>query len=111
MPVGIRPGARTAELIKHRRGLAQDGKTNAKAMPNLLQVALLSLEYADVLAFSRPPLIVQKALFGVLAPIARMRGYRGSYPEYLARHGGRVDVEPWSGPGAAQPALAAAVRA
>jgi len=33
----------------------------------------------------QPPPAVQKLLFAILAPIARWRGYRGSYPEYLAR--------------------------
>lgn len=29
--------------------------------------------------------LVQRALFGILAPIARLKGYRGSYPEYETR--------------------------
>ena len=28
-----------------------------------------------------PPLVVQRALFGALAPIARWRGYRATYPQ------------------------------
>jgi quercetin dioxygenase-like cupin family protein len=71
--VEIRPGARFEEAIRNSFGLAQDGKTNAKGMPNLLQAAL----------------------FAVLAPIARLLGYKGSYQEYLKREPSEVvEVEP-----------------
>ena len=75
--VEIRPGARFEEAIRNSFGLAQDGKTNAKGMPNLLQAAL----------------------FAVLAPIARLLGYKGSYQEYLKREPSEVvEVEPWPTP-------------
>jgi hypothetical protein len=32
-----------------------------------------------VIVFRSPPLAVQRALFGTLAPIARWRGYRATY--------------------------------
>lgn len=53
----------------------------------------------DVLYFTKPPRAVQKVLFGVLAPVARLLGYKGSYPEYLERGPSeRVEVEePWTG--------------
>jgi hypothetical protein len=45
--------------------------------------------------FTRPPRIVQRILFGLLAPLARLLGYRGSYPEYLTRGPSSVvPVEP-----------------
>jgi hypothetical protein len=31
--------------------------------------------------YRSPPLAVQRALYGVLAPIAQWRGYRGTYPQ------------------------------
>lgn len=94
--VEIRPAERFEEAIRNSFGLAQDGKTNARGMPNLLQAALFAREYEDVLYFTKPPRAVQKILFAVLAPIARLLGYRGSYPEYLEREpSGRVEVEPW----------------
>jgi hypothetical protein len=72
-------------------------KTNAKGMPNLLQVAIFVKEFEDVLNFTKPPRAVQKVLFGILAPIARLLGYRGSYSEYLERGPSeRVEVEPWT---------------
>ena len=30
----------------------------------------------------RPPAAVQSVLFGLLRPIAKARGYRGTYPQY-----------------------------
>jgi hypothetical protein len=83
--VEVEPGERFMEMIKNGFGLAQDGKTDAKGMPNLLQISLFAQEFDDVIRYVQPPPAVQKLLFAVLAPIARWRGYRGSYPEYLAR--------------------------
>ena len=97
--VEIRPGARFEEMIVNLFGLAQDGKTNAKGMPNLLQAALFAREFEDVLYFARPPRAVQRVLFAVLAPIARLLGYKGSYPEYLERGPSEVvEVAPWPMP-------------
>jgi quercetin dioxygenase-like cupin family protein len=81
--VEISPGARFEEMIRNAFGLARDGKTDARGRPRLLQAALFAREFDDVIRFTRPPRPVQKALFGVLAPIARLLGYRGSYPQYL----------------------------
>jgi mannose-6-phosphate isomerase-like protein (cupin superfamily) len=94
--VEVRPGARFEEMIKNLYGLAQDGKTDAKGMPNLLQAVLFAREFEDVLWFTKPPRPVQKVLFTALAPVARFLGYRGSYPEYLGRGPSeRIEVEPW----------------
>ena len=94
--VEVRPGTRFEEMIKNLYGLAQDGKTDAKGMPNLLQAALFAREFEDVLWFTKPPRPVQKVLFTALAPVARFLGYRGSYPEYLGRGPSeRIEVEPW----------------
>jgi mannose-6-phosphate isomerase-like protein (cupin superfamily) len=96
--VEISPGKRFEEAIKNSFGLAQDGKTDAKGMPNLLQLVASAREFEDVLYFTRPPRPVQKILFAVLAPVARFLGYRGSYREYLDRTPSeRVEVEPWTG--------------
>ena len=40
---------------------------------------------------------VVRVLFGILAPVARLLGYRGNYPGYLERGPTeRVEVEPWT---------------
>ena len=95
--VEVAPGARFEEMIKNLYGLAQDGRTDAKGMPGLLQSALFAREFEDVLYFTRPPRTVQKLLFDAVAPVARLMGYRGSYPEYLKRGPSeKVKVVPWT---------------
>ncbi len=93
--VEVSPAARFEEAISTIFGLARDGKTNSKGMPNPLQLALLAREFEDVLYFTKPPRAVQKVLFAALAPVARLLGYRGSHPEYGPS--GFIEVEPWPG--------------
>jgi quercetin dioxygenase-like cupin family protein len=93
--VEVRPAARFEECIVNAFGLARDGRVKPGGMPNLLQLAVFAREFDDVMRFTRPPRWVQWALFGLLAPVARLLGYRGSYPEYLTRGpSARVAVEP-----------------
>ena len=54
-------------------------------MLNLLQVSLFAREFEDV-------------LFAALAPLARLLGYRASYPRYTNRPPSER-VEPWQGRG------------
>jgi quercetin dioxygenase-like cupin family protein len=79
--VEITPGERFAHMIETLFGLARLGHTNAKGLPDPLQLALFAQEFSDVIEFRSPPRAVQRALFGALAPIARRRGYRGTYPQ------------------------------
>ena len=83
--IEVRPAARFEACILNAFGLAQDGKVNAKGMPHLLQLAVYAREFDDVIRFTGPPRWVQTLLFGLLAPVAWLLGYRGSYPEYLTR--------------------------
>ena len=96
--VEISPAARFEEMVLNAFGLAQDGKTDAKGKPHLLQLVLFAREYEDVVVFTKPPRVVQRILFGALAPFARLLGYRASYPEYLNRPPSEViEVELWRG--------------
>lgn len=84
--VDVSPGAARFEaMILNLFNLAQDGKTDARGLPGPLQLALFAREFDDVFQLTRPPRWAQRLLFGALAPLARARGYRGSYPEYLTR--------------------------
>jgi hypothetical protein len=81
-----RPRARGSDAWRALRpetlfGLARLGHTDAKGMPHLLQLALIAREFSDVIVFRSPPLAMQRALFGVLTPIAHWRGYRATYPQ------------------------------
>jgi quercetin dioxygenase-like cupin family protein len=77
-------------LLRQLFGLAQDGRTNSEGIPTLLQNAVTSLEFSDVLRFTSPPWRVQRLLYGALAPLARALGYRGFNPEYLDRRPAEV---------------------
>lgn len=74
-------------MIGTMYGLANAGKTNAKGMPSLLQIAMIGREFQDVIQFPKPPHAVQQVMFGLLGPLGRLRGYRGVYPEYSRPHG------------------------
>jgi quercetin dioxygenase-like cupin family protein len=79
--VEITPGERFVHMIETFFGLARLGHTDVRGMPNPLQLALSAREFSDVVVFRRPPMAVQRALFGALAPVARWRGYRATYPQ------------------------------
>ena len=81
------PDPRFEQMIGTLFGLANAGRTNAKGMPDPLQLALIGREFGDVIRFTRPPAPVQAVAFAVLGAIGRARGKRGVYPEYLHPHG------------------------
>lgn len=88
----IRRLERFEMMISTLYGLARDGKTDTRGRPGILQASLLAREFDDVIVFTRPPRFVQRMLFGTLAPVAHLLGYRASYPEYGPS--GFIEVEP-----------------
>src|SRR5262252_1416930 len=79
--VEVTPGERFVHMIETFFGLARLGHTDSKGMPRLLQLVLCAREFSDVVEFRSPPPAVQRTVFGALAPVARWRGYRGTYPQ------------------------------
>lgn len=79
----VTPALNTEYFFETSIGLANDGQTNERGMPPLLQVALLANEYNKTFRFSKPSFFVQKIIFLMLGPIARLAGYSGVYPKYL----------------------------
>jgi hypothetical protein len=60
----------------------------------LLPLALFAREFRREGEFIRPPRIVRRILFALLAPLARARGYKAIHPDYLGPTGkaaGRPD--------------------
>lgn len=79
--VEVRPALRIEEFFETFFGLAQAGKVDKKTgLPNPLQLALIMREFEQEICLARPPLPVQRVLFGVLGSVGRLRGYQGSYP-------------------------------
>lgn len=79
----VQPAMNTELLLETLFGLAANGKVNAKGMPPLPQLALIATHYIDVLRLAKPPLPVQKVLFGILGGVGRLLGYKAVYKEYL----------------------------
>lgn len=79
--VDVRPALRLEEFFETFFGLAQAGKVDKKTgLPNPLVLALVMREFEKEIHLARPPVAVQKILFGVLASVGRLRGYSGQYP-------------------------------
>jgi GNAT superfamily N-acetyltransferase/mannose-6-phosphate isomerase-like protein (cupin superfamily) len=92
--VEVQPGERLVQLIRQLFLTAQDGRTDARGRPEPLRAAVLAREFADTIRFTSPPQLVQRALSGLLAPVARATGHRGLDPAYLRRELPTVDLEP-----------------
>jgi quercetin dioxygenase-like cupin family protein len=81
--VEIRPALETEVFFETLFGLARDGKTNAKGIPGLLQIAVAYAELGESCPrLARPPALVQRLVLSPLAPIGRRLGRRGAYPAY-----------------------------
>lgn len=78
--VEFRPALNTETFLETMYGLSRDGKVDDDGVPPLLQMAIICRAYENYLP--SPPIVLQKTLFGILAPVGRLMGYRASYPEY-----------------------------
>ncbi len=81
--VEIRPALETEVFFETLFGLARDGKTNAKGIPGLLQIAVAYAELGESCSrLTRPPVAVQRLVLTPLAPLGRLLGRRAAYPAY-----------------------------
>lgn len=78
--VDYRPAGRFEDFLETVYALAAAGKTNKKGMPSILRSAVIARAHLDDYALPFPPLGVQRALFGLLAPLGRALGYSARYP-------------------------------
>jgi quercetin dioxygenase-like cupin family protein len=78
--VWLRPALNTETFFETFFGLARDGKTNKRGLPNIFQTAVLVTDYQDVTKVLLPPPL--PFLLKLLTPLARLLGYRSSYPQY-----------------------------
>jgi mannose-6-phosphate isomerase-like protein (cupin superfamily) len=75
----VRPALRFEEMIRTMFGLAADGKTNAKGMPNPFRMAVIAAEYKDIIRLPFPPAAVQDLGLALGAPLGRLLGYQPVY--------------------------------
>ena len=88
----VRPALRIETFFETFFGLAQYGKVSPKTgLPNLLQMAILMRAYRNELILARPPRPMQTVLFGLLAPIGRLLGYKA---EYAYPHSKQAQTQP-----------------
>lgn len=77
------PALDTEYFFETATGLANDHQLAAKGKRNLLQTALLMRRFFHVFRLAKPPVVVQRLMFGALALLGRLRGYRDWYPAYI----------------------------
>ena len=72
----VQPALRTEDFFEKVWDLARANGSDAPRSPNVLQGALLMRSYGREFQLVRPPRWLQVPLFAVLAPLARLLGYR-----------------------------------
>jgi mannose-6-phosphate isomerase-like protein (cupin superfamily) len=84
--VQLTPAGRMETFLETIYALARSGQTDRNGVPGFLQLSVFAPSYFDTNHIVRPPLAVQRLLFGLLAPVARRLGYRPDTPyPYPAR--------------------------
>lgn len=78
----FRPAGRSHNMFRVVFALAQDGKTNRQGVPYPLIGAAFVAEFKDTVRVSSLKL---RLLFGLLAPISRLFGYRRTIRDYIER--------------------------
>jgi quercetin dioxygenase-like cupin family protein len=72
----VRPALEFESLIETMFGLAAEGKTNRKGMPNPLRLAVIARSHFDTVRLPFPPAWMQRAALAVGASFGGMLGYR-----------------------------------
>ena len=79
LTVTLEPGLQTEDFFRDLAALARRGEVKPNGAPSLLQIAAMFDAYGyGVLHLASPPLPVHKVLFGALAPVASVLGYRAN---------------------------------
>jgi mannose-6-phosphate isomerase-like protein (cupin superfamily) len=72
----FRPALEIASFFETLFALAQQDKLDERGMPRLLQLAVMVPEFGEEIRPVSPPWPILRTVSAVLAPIARLRGYR-----------------------------------
>jgi quercetin dioxygenase-like cupin family protein len=75
----VRPALQFEQLIETMFGLAADGKTNRKGMPNPLRLAVIATHHFDDVRLPFPPAWMQRMGLALGAPVGRLLGYEATY--------------------------------
>jgi quercetin dioxygenase-like cupin family protein len=75
----VRPALQYEQLIETMFGLAADGRTNRKGMPNPLRLAVIAHAHFDDVRLPFPPEWMQRMGLAMGAPLGRLLGYEATY--------------------------------
>ena len=75
----VRPALDTESFFETMWGFANATQNDEGEPPGLLQIALTLHEFRKEFRPAKPSYVMQRIVYGILAPIARMRGYRARY--------------------------------
>ena len=75
----VKPALQFERLLETMFGLAVDGKTNRKGMPNPLRLAVIANAHFDDVRLPFPPAWMQRAGLALGAPLGRLVGYEPTY--------------------------------
>lgn len=79
MVIDFQPAGTFEDFLVTLYDLAADGKTNARGVPNPLQMAVIAERHLDDIHLARPPVAIQRFAFALLAPIGRLAGFQEKY--------------------------------
>jgi quercetin dioxygenase-like cupin family protein len=74
----VRPALQFESLIETMFGLAAEGKTNRKGMPNPLRLAVIAKAHFDTVRLPFPPVALQRLGLALAAPFGRALGYEAT---------------------------------
>ena len=75
----VRPALDTESFFETMWTLANSDEIDENGVPELLQVAVTLREFSREYRLTKPSYGVQRVVFGALAPIARLRGYKARH--------------------------------
>ena len=75
----VRPALQFERLIETMFGLAADGKTNKKGMPNPIRLAVIANHHFDDVQLPGVPKWMQKTALAMGAPMGRLFGFQPHY--------------------------------
>ncbi len=86
----VRPALSFETFLQTMFGLASEGKTNSKGMPNPFRLAVIMDEHFDLVRLPFPPAWVQRMGLAFASPLGLLFGYEPTYvpedePEQLDR--------------------------
>ncbi len=81
----VRPALDTEIFLRTFNGLCNSGKADERGIPDIFQLSLTLPRFAHTIRLARPPFRLLMILFFLIKPLARCKGYKATYKEYLCR--------------------------